>query len=1595
MAVFELDATNAISGVTKLSSKVKQVGIELDALELSKSLATGVRSIDKVFEGLHTSVKLSKSELDRLGTSFNTLRFTGEAAVTGIVAAQQKAYITLKAYTDQNNTLNKVLRDTDSKNIQISTTRTLNTLQEKAAADLAVVTERTRLLSTEEGRSLAIAKELAKAKTLMATQGDRLKITLSKQTEQQRLLNDADAKAVANNRVIIAALERSATAAARLAAEEIKLRTERELGNSATAKRIAALRAEEAAIASAKAVKAEEVQYYQRKTMEVAKLRRELAYLTTAEAKQAALLRQQVAEQNRALVASTAVQVNKTKQLRIAAQATAALRASLAGMQASIGMYTSSTILAASATYAFARALRSGLEVGIEFTAAMARTEAIMSSSAGGALFASLESQVRLLGQTTQFTVTQVAEAATELGQAGLSAGQSIIALQPALDLAIIGNLSMASSADHATNIMMIFGKEATQLSSIVDTLAMAVTNSNTNIDQMANALTYAGPAAHALGISMEDTVAAVESLANSGFKASRAGTALRRLFVSLANPTKKGQEVLDKYNVSVTDLYGNAKSLTDILQQLQTAFQDLSGAEKLTAIQNLVGVYATSPVAGLLENVDNFVALRVQLELAAGAADKMKAKIEDALKFDLREVKSAFEELQLSVFKNNEQQLRVWAQEVTAFIRHLSDAADGGATNLERYAETIKNYGVALGYIYAAAKIVPLLQRFGASASAASAATLSATGNTVKLTKSVMALAMQMNVSSSAIVRNTGALTANAAAGVLAARQAVASGTALLMRGAAAVSGVGTAALVAYAAWQAVTSIFGKSDLPNSLEEQEARVSGLKGAYSELTKEAKAYQLVRTQKILGEQQDSLTVEIEETKLRLDAETQILEVLKREGQSYSFMESKIILTKRELEDKQKTLQVISESLDEQKTLQDQHVELTQKILDLSAQEAFVMGNKTAFYRELNKLSAERLKIEKQMVDVQRKNTIAGAISAGNAMAFGGYNETLNTVAAKASPVSDQMAAVSGEMSQLLAVRSELLQILEAADAGDPHAKAQADLAVERWEKNSQALAKVGATFAGLVADYGKANLELGQIWKEADFAGLSDVEKKIELNKELASLTTFLGTSRKQYDLGGIVDHDKVKQAAERVKEIKSSLVGLNKEAARPVKNMALEQAIALSDSLRMRYDAVGHSARKRKDAEEQLLMLVQRGDLASSDYSKALGILAEDHYKVEQAANVHAIIAKRLSDTYLKSGMDQQIQDLVDLDKAYQGVARSSEAYRLKQEAIFKAAKSGEGPKVQPTGATGLFSEFIDASITQTTDLSTYEKDRLEYELAYKGQAEHHALMMAAEMEAANKTIENEQAKNDKLHAITLDYQAKQKAAASLYRTGERAMADEQAHYVEQSQKLVLASMAGSLSQMVGMIADAAEEGSSTQKIAFAASKALAIAQILLQTHVAAANARALPGGAGEGLAAWIMAQGYASAGFAAALAIGEMSGSGKSSSGGSSYAGAYDKGGYIPTGKYGIVGEYGPEIVNGPANVTGREATARKMNSGQDSGPQNVTIENNINIEYTSEGEGGTNQDAQVLGNAIKLVVLDTMRDQLRPNGMLHKRT
>jgi len=421
----------------------------------------------------------------------------------------------------------------------------------------------------------------------------------------------------------------------------------------------------------------------------LAKLQSQHALLTTEYGRELAAIRAKIAAQtelNRLSTMSVSQLLGLTDShkrhadmMNMGSQTAASLRAALGGLNATFGMYTSGTIVAAGATYAMFSAMRSAVTLGAEFTASMATANAVMNSNNPSWLTdsaKSLETQVRALGQTTVFTASEVAQGLIDLGQAGLSSADAILALRPALDLAQIGNLSMSESADIATNVMMIFGKQASDLTNIVDIMATAAVDSNTDIKQLANALTYAGPAAQAAGISLEQTTAAIEVLSNAGIKSSRAGTALRKLFTSLLNPTKAGTAVLEKYNIATQNLDGSTRDLTGIVGDLSTALNaaGVTAAQRLTAIQNLVGLYATSPVAALVNNAEQMKTALYTLENnVTGAAERMRKKMSDTLKVDWKGTMSAYEELQLSVYDKFEAYLRLTSARITETLIGLT----------------------------------------------------------------------------------------------------------------------------------------------------------------------------------------------------------------------------------------------------------------------------------------------------------------------------------------------------------------------------------------------------------------------------------------------------------------------------------------------------------------------------------------------------------------------------------------------------------------------------------------------------------------------------------------------------------------------------------------------------------------------------------------------------------------------------------------------------------------------------------------------------------------------------------------------------------
>lgn len=160
--------------------------------------------------------------------------------------------------------------------------------------------------------------------------------------------------------------------------------------------------------------------------------------------------------------------------------------------------------------------------------------------------------------------------------------------------------------------------------------------------------------------------------------------------------------------------------------------------------------------------------------------------------------------------------------------------------------------------------------------------------------------------------------------------------------------------------------------------------------------------------------------------------------------------------------------------------------------------------------------------------------------------------------------------------------------------------------------------------------------------------------------------------------------------------------------------------------------------------------------------------------------------------------------------------------------------------------------------------------------------------------------------------------------------------------------------SQAGkAISDYFGSVAQGFEKNSGIYKGLFALQKGFAVASSMISMYQGAMNAMAAPYPAN--LIAWaqVIGQGL--------QIIGQL----KSVN----YSGAYDKGGYIPSGAVGLVGEIGPELVRGPATVTGRKDTEDLMkNNGS-----NVTVNLIEDASRAGQVQQRTDNDQQTIIDVI----------------------
>lgn len=289
-----------------------------------------------------------------------------------------------------------------------------------------------------------------------------------------------------------------------------------------------------------------------------------------------------------------------------------------------------------------------------------------------------LAETAKKMGETTKFSASESADALNFLALAGYDAQKACEALPAVLNLAQAGNMDLARTSDLVTDAMSALGIEATNenLTHFGDVLAKTSSRSNTSVAQLGEAMLVCGGQARLAGLELEETSTMLGILADNGIKGAEGGTALRNLLKNIYTPTSQASKAMQALGIQTSDTDGNLRNVQDILLDTMSALENLSEADKMTAMGDIFDVRTIAAASATLNNCsERYNELYGEIMDCNGAMEQMAETQNDNLEGDIYSLKSAFESVGVSVYESLTLSLRNAVQLGTSYLRQLNDS--------------------------------------------------------------------------------------------------------------------------------------------------------------------------------------------------------------------------------------------------------------------------------------------------------------------------------------------------------------------------------------------------------------------------------------------------------------------------------------------------------------------------------------------------------------------------------------------------------------------------------------------------------------------------------------------------------------------------------------------------------------------------------------------------------------------------------------------------------------------------------------------------------------------------------------------------------
>lgn len=264
---------------------------------------------------------------------------------------------------------------------------------------------------------------------------------------------------------------------------------------------------------------------------------------------------------------------------------------------------------------------KSGVQSIIDFEAANSKLAAILGTTSKD--IKDLTADAQRLGAATKYTAAQATDLQIELAKLGFSKTEILQSTEYVLKFAQATGSELPEAAALAGASLRMFNADTSETERYVSAMAVATTKSALSFSYLQTAMPIVGPVAKAFNFQIEDTLALLGKLADSGFDASMAATALRNIFLNLADSNGK----------LAKSLGGSVKTLPELVEGLKKLKEQ--GVDLNTTLE-LTDKRSVAQFNTLLTNIDALIPLREQItgvnKELGDMADEMGNNVQGAI---------------------------------------------------------------------------------------------------------------------------------------------------------------------------------------------------------------------------------------------------------------------------------------------------------------------------------------------------------------------------------------------------------------------------------------------------------------------------------------------------------------------------------------------------------------------------------------------------------------------------------------------------------------------------------------------------------------------------------------------------------------------------------------------------------------------------------------------------------------------------------------------------------------------------------------------------------------------------------------------------